>query len=59
MNDSVRLWLVTEEDRGLGNTILSCHPTEENAIESLASNQYVDYIDIPIEVYELIGISNN
>ena len=44
----VRLWLVVEEDRGLGATVCSVHATETEANEAAqGGHEYVEWVDIP------------
>jgi len=44
----VRLWLVVEEDRGMGTTVCSGHATEAEAKAGRASvHEYVEWVDIP------------
>ena len=44
----VRLWLVVEEDRGMGATVCSGHATETEANEAAqGGHEYVEWVDIP------------
>ena len=49
VEDMVRLWLVVEEDRGMGVSVESGHSTEDEANGCCGSNCYVTYVDIPVE----------
>ena len=44
----VRLWLIVEEDRGMGATVCSGHATESEAkAATQGSHEYVEWVDIP------------
>ena len=49
VQDVVRLWLVVENDRGMGVSVESGHATEDEANGCCGINSFVTYVDIPIE----------
>ena len=48
----VRLWVVVEEDRGMGATACSCHATEEDANKHCGGHKFADPVDVPWSVLE-------
>jgi len=53
--DKVRIWVVVEEDRGLGASVRSGYVTEQEAIEAAqGSHEYVEWVDIPWSRLELL-----
>ena len=50
----VRLWVVVEEDRGMGATACSCHATEEDAHKHCSGHKFADPVDVPWSVLELL-----
>jgi hypothetical protein len=50
----VRLWVVVEEDRGMGATVQSCHVSEDKAFKELSGSKSVDWVDIPWSQLELL-----
>ena len=48
----VRLWVVVEEDRGMGATACSCHATEEDATKHCSGHKFADPVDVPWSVLE-------
>jgi hypothetical protein len=48
----VRLWVVVEEDRGMGATACSCHATEEDANKHCSGHKFADPVDVPWSVLE-------
>jgi len=43
----VRLWLVVEEDRGMGASVLDAYPTQHEAeLAATGSHTFVDYVDM-------------
>ena len=48
-NDSVKLWLVIEEDRGYGASVTSSHTSEAEAMCEMGPNEYVDYVYVSRE----------
>ena len=43
----VRLWVVVEEDRGMGATVRSCHVAEEEANKERSGHEFVEWVEIP------------
>ncbi len=50
---TIRVWVVVEEDRGMGVTLIKGYPTEKEAIENLRSNEWIDYVDVEFD--DLLG----
>ena len=48
----VRLWVVFEEDRGMGVTARSCHASEEDANTHCGGHKFADPVDVPWSVLE-------
>ena len=48
----VRLWVVVEEDRGMGATACSCHASEEDANKHCSGHKFADPVDVPWSVLE-------
>jgi len=48
----IRLWVVVEEDRGMGPAACSCHATEEDANKHCSGHKFADPVDVPWSVLE-------
>jgi hypothetical protein len=55
----VRLWVVVEEDRGMGTTICSCHASEEDANKHCSGHKFADPVDVPWSVLESLKPNEN
>ena len=53
----VRLWVVVEEDRGIGATACSCHASEEDANKHCSGHKFADPVDVPWSV--LVSLKPN
>ena len=48
INRLVRLWLVVEEDRGMGSSVCSGHATEAEAnAAAQGGHEFVEWVDVP------------
>jgi len=54
----VRLWVVVEEDRGMGATVCSCHVTEEEASKERSGHKFVEWVDVPWSRLETLKPNN-
>jgi hypothetical protein len=45
----VRLWLLIENDRGYGETVVGAYPSESEAQKNCTSNERIEYLDVPWE----------
>ena len=48
----VRLWVVVEDDRGMGPTACSLHASEEDANKHCSGHKFADAVDVPWSVLE-------
>ena len=48
----IRLWVVVEEDRGMGAAALLCHASEEEANKQCSGHKFADPVDVPWSVLE-------
>lgn len=48
----VRLWVVVEEDRGMGAIACSCHASEEDANKHCSGHRFANAVDVPWAVLE-------
>jgi hypothetical protein len=42
----MKIWVVIEEDRGLGTTVVSAHLTEYEAVNAAGSHEWVQEVDL-------------
>lgn len=47
------LWILTEEDRGMGETLLAAYLSQDDAIACLRSNEYIEPVEIDWSLTEL------
>lgn len=43
---TARIWVIVEEDRGMGTTLIKGYTTEKEAIKNLGSNEWIDFVDV-------------
>lgn len=43
---TTRIWVIVEEDRGMGTTLTKGYTTEKEAIKNLGSNEWIDFVDV-------------
>ncbi len=55
----VRLWVVVEEDRGMGAMARSCHATEEDANKHCSGHKFADSVDVAWSVLESLKPNSN
>ena len=58
MSDTIRIWPVMSEDRGMGACAESGHAYYDDAKVCCRNNSFVDYVDIPIERVQLAMMEN-
>jgi hypothetical protein len=54
----VRLWVVVEEDRGMGAIACSCHASEEDANKHCSGHRFANAVDVPWSVLESLKPNN-
>jgi len=43
---TIRVFVIIEEDRGIGVTLIKGYSTEKEAMENLGSNEWIDHVDV-------------
>ena len=48
MENTRLIWVVVENDRGFGTTLVRAYEFEEEARENLNENEYIDWVELMV-----------
>lgn len=48
MENNRLIWVIIENDRGCGTTLVKAYESEEEATANLCGNEYIDWVELVI-----------